>query len=148
MIVIIIIKWLIQYESADQNQWNLITILISIPLNFGEASIEKKTNLYDVDLQTLIQRIILIISLLTIPWMLFFKPILLSTQHDTSHSNIIKTLYPLVKEHKEHSFGELFVHQLIETIEYVLGCVSNTASYLRLRALSLAHAELSATFID
>ncbi|KAM7256196.1 hypothetical protein ACFE04_011937 [Oxalis oulophora] len=110
--------------------------------------------------QKLLQLVLLFSALVAVPWMLLPKPFLLKKQHEERHRGQTYALVdnsddPLEMEpnrgshgHEEFEFSEIFVHQLIHTIEFVLGSVSNTASYLRLWALSLAHSELSSVFYD
>ncbi|KAJ0252456.1 V-type proton ATPase subunit a3 [Hirschfeldia incana] len=148
--VLIIIKW------CTGSQADLYHVMIYMFLSPTDELGENQLFPH----QKTVQLVLLFLALVSVPCMLLPKPFILKKQHEARHQG--QSYAPLEETdeslhveanggshgHEEFEFSEIFVHQLIHTIEFVLGAVSNTASYLRLWALSLAHSELSSVFYE
>ncbi|KAM6436122.1 V-type proton ATPase 116 kDa subunit a 4 [Liasis olivaceus] len=169
LVFMIIFKWC-RYNV--NNAQSAPSILIHF-INMFLFSYNDPTNPPLYEHQQEVQTFLVIFALIAIPWMLLIQPFILRAKHQKAQSRLVssglsesptgdievqiidsnhseKTNQEVDSggghgghDHEEFNFGDICVHQAIHTIEYCLGCISNTASYLRLWALSLAHAQLS-----
>jgi len=144
MCVLIIYKWCINWNNSPYAPPFIINLMIGMFLSPTNVA---GNQMYSG--QEYVQLILIALAFVSVPWMLFLKPRVLKRMHE---NKMRQNPSSVVEEHDEHGeefdSGEIMVKQVIHTIEFVLGAISNTASYLRLWALSLAHSELSQVFWD
>ncbi|NXE69401.1 VPP1 ATPase, partial [Calcarius ornatus] len=161
LVILIFYKWTAYDAHTSKEAPSLLIHFINMFL----FSYEDTSNKMLYSGQKGLQCFLVVVALLCVPWMLVAKPLVLRQQylrrkHLGTHNfggirvgngpteedaEIIQhdQLSTHSEEGEEFDFGDTVVYQAIHTIEYCLGCISNTASYLRLWALSLAHAQLS-----
>lgn len=151
----IVYKWTVNWFAVQKQPPGLLNMLINMFLSPGNVL----EPLYDG--QATVQMYLLAIALICVPWLIVVKPAFVKMQMNKEakeHSyQALLDDEPIDNEfeqngdanhdegedHEDHNFGDVVIHQIIHTIEFCLNCVSHTASYLRLWALSLAHAQLS-----
>uniref|UniRef100_A0A671WAW0 V-type proton ATPase subunit a n=1 Tax=Sparus aurata TaxID=8175 RepID=A0A671WAW0_SPAAU len=140
LVFMILYKWLAFSAKDSRHAPSILIHFINMFLMQGDGL----QPLYPG--QTGLQIFLVVIAVLSVPVLLLGKPVYLYWLHNGSHRlglyrvSVFKFLFFLLQQ---FDFADELLHQAIHTIEYCLGCVSNTASYLRLWALSLAHAQLS-----
>uniref|UniRef100_A0A8C1TAK0 V-type proton ATPase subunit a n=1 Tax=Cyprinus carpio TaxID=7962 RepID=A0A8C1TAK0_CYPCA len=159
LVLLIFYKWL-AYDA--ENSKEAPSLLITF-INMCLFSYNDPTNKPFYTGQIVIQCLLVIIAIACVPCMLIVKTLIMplslpptTVSHDHQPQNTKQTPTWLIGfifsgnkmetdnlHYFEFNFADVAVHQAIHTIEYCLGCISNTASYLRLWALSLAHAQLS-----
>ncbi|KFV58884.1 V-type proton ATPase 116 kDa subunit a isoform 1, partial [Gavia stellata] len=163
LVILIFYKWTAYDAHTSKDAPSLLIHFINMFL-FSYSDTSNKM-LYKG--QQGLQCFLVVVALLCVPWMLVAKPLVLRhqylrrkhlvvgngpteedaeiIQHDqlSTHSEEGEELSSFSVFSLQFDFGDTVVYQAIHTIEYCLGCISNTASYLRLWALSLAHAQLS-----
>lgn len=145
----IVYKWCVNWNAIGEQPPGLLNMLISMFLSPGNV----EEPLYSG--QATVQTFLLILALICVPWLLLVKPLYFKRKFDqeakyqaideetTIQEHGDDSAHDDDEDHEEHTFGDIMIHQVIHTIEFCLNCVSHTASYLRLWALSLAHAQLS-----
>lgn len=153
----IIYKWACAW--SDSPAPGLLNMLINMFLSPGKIDVP----LYKG--QSFVQIILLLAAVACVPILLGYKPWKLKKLNDEGagingrsfKQREYDSLLADFEEEQERyphqigrfeepglfEFGDVMIHQVIHTIEFCLNCVSHTASYLRLWALSLAHAQLS-----
>ncbi|KAL3276436.1 hypothetical protein HHI36_011819 [Cryptolaemus montrouzieri] len=173
MCIMMFIKWFKYYASNAKADFtvgtrcapSILITFINMILN-KENVVEPGCDQEMYPGQDALQKFLFICAMLCIPWMLLAKPVYIMRQRkqkelhyqittprengdaEAMHNNTAAPPTQHGGGHGGHggedsTTGDIFITQAIHTIEYVLGSVSHTASYLRLWALSLAHAQLS-----